>query len=280
MRTLTKLGIGLIVVLLVINAVSLSLLVARQKGQHQPYMLMRIEYLRLKMTDEANYLIARYDIPLIGVFMNAGSGDADIEMWLSWTKDTNIGAIETAIRDSLINALETHLQHLYQLGGWEANPMITCIQKVDDREVDSIVRRVSTRDLKRLGGTLNSPASRGDSNRVPSPTPTAKVVEKGSSTRNIGLQRITADSQLFTDDPEVWIENQGKRVVVSGKVSSAGYGLITLSVGYKSVECKMAQHFTEAELHLLEQQAKNLTIIGTVRMTNVNEIRLQGCRIQ
>lgn len=280
---LTKLGIGIIVVLLVVNAVCLSLLVANLKIQYQPYTMMRIDYLQLLMNDEANFMVAKYDLPLLGVFVQAGDANG-VDLLVSWASDIrNIGDLETVVGDSLADRLETHLRKLYAMHAWTDNPTITCVHMLDSDEVERVKRTVSTRNVERINTPTNA---RGVFKTPKSPTPsevpkrTAKVVQEDKSTNHSGLQRITASSYLFTDDAGVWAKNSGKRVVVSGTVTSARYGIITLSVGYKSVECKMAQHFTDAELTQLERQATNLTIVGTVRMTNENQIRLQGCRIQ
>lgn len=156
---------------------------------------------------------------------------------------------------------------------WATHSTITCIHRIGSQELNRITRRFSTSD------SHITPTRRATSNRESRPASTVQVGEAPSS-QHAGLLRLTSTSHLFTDDPEVWANNSGKRVVVSGTVSSAGYGIITLNVGYKSVECKMAQQFTEAELNQLERQAKALTLVGTVQMTNENKIRLNGCRIQ
>lgn len=59
---LTKLGLGIIAVLFVVSAVSLSLLVARQNSQYLPYRLTRIDYLDIVMKSSANSLLAKYDV--------------------------------------------------------------------------------------------------------------------------------------------------------------------------------------------------------------------------
>ena len=270
---LTKLGIGIIVVLLVVNAVSLSLLVARQKAQHQPYPLTRLEYLQLHLNDAIDGLRGIYGPGLLIASLVAGSGDADLELRIDWSSDTRIGSAEDSVRDVCLDILEHKLRYMHARNAWATHSTITCIHRIGSQEVNRMTRRFSTSDSQL------TPTQRATPNRVNSPESTVQVVEAPSS-QHAGLLRLTATSHLFTNDPEVWVNNSGKRVVVSGTVSSAGYGIITLSVGYKSVECKMAQQFTEAELNQLEQQAKSLTIIGTVRMTNENQIRLQGCRIQ
>ena len=149
---LTKLGIGIIVALFVINAVTLSQILARQKSQYLPFTMTRIDYLSLKIEDYFNYYIGRWDFEAISLSLSPGSGNSDVVMKILWNRNRTpeIGESEKFLRDTLINLLEIELVRMHALKAWEPYPLITCIQVLkDDNEevaVDKVERLVSTSD--------------------------------------------------------------------------------------------------------------------------------------
>ena len=147
---LTKLGIGIIAALLVINAVSLSYIVANQRTQYLPFTITRIDYLRLVMNDYKTDYTTKYDLDLRSILLIPGNNDADIKMLLNWDEDARIGEMQDAIRDAFIKLLEAYLLRMYQLNAWEANPVITCVHKRGETEVDRVIKHVSTTGLTKV----------------------------------------------------------------------------------------------------------------------------------
>lgn len=140
----TKLWIGLIVVLLVGNAVSLSYIVAKQRGQFKPYTLTRLDYLQLKMDDHKIGFVSQFNLALRGLHLYPVNNDTDIEMVLTWDESIRIGAVQDSIRDAFVTLMKTYLKGMYELGDWEANPTIVAIQKIGDDEVTRTVTEVDT----------------------------------------------------------------------------------------------------------------------------------------
>lgn len=193
---LTKLGIGIITALLVINAVSLSYIVANQKAQHLPFDMSRIEYLQLKMDIQSLRYAMRFDLDLLGVFVLPGQTDADIELWVIWNDEVIIDKMENAIRDIFVRFIEDELKKMYRLGAWEANPTIRCIQKNGQDEVNRITQSVSTAESERHSTTQT-------------PTRTRKTWNEGHTATDM-TDSIYTCTELLAQ----WEELGGKAITI------------------------------------------------------------------
>ena len=167
---LSKFWLGMIIAGFIVNVLSLSYIVANNRGQLQPFTMTRIDYLELLMKNHALFYMARYDLKLTSVYLSAGSADSDVELRINWEDDVQVlGRSENIIRDVLVDLLEIEITHMYKLNSWESNPRITCIQKIGDVEVSRIDRRVSTTGVEQVkrfgeqpGPTYSAPKHHSD----------------------------------------------------------------------------------------------------------------------
>lgn len=279
---LSKVWIILIIAVLLVNVLTLSYIVANKKAQYDAYMMTRMDYINIVMDIHANSYTARHQLDLSNVALYAGDADSEVHMEITWGKDTKfIGELENAVRDAFVNILAAELKLMYQLGNWESNPLILCVQKIGYDEVDKIQKRVSTAGAEVLRSPSKSHPMSNTKPKLPGSTPKGQVQvlrnESNTVPRSVqtsNLVRLTADSMLFSDEPDVWLKYRGKRVVVTGRVSFVNYHIVTLTIGDKSVECVMVNDKSAPSPHQV------ITIEGTVEMTNENLIRLKGCVIK
>lgn len=139
---------------LIVNVLSFSYIVANKKGQHQPYTMTRLEYVKLRMKDiELSWKRIYSDLGT--VILSPGTSDADMHMEITWDSSVqSIGLRENTMRDRLVNELASLLKIMHRSGNWEPNPTILCIQSIIDIdtnrnapkvvEINRIQKRVST----------------------------------------------------------------------------------------------------------------------------------------
>lgn len=151
---LSKFWMCVLIAGLIVNVLSLSYIVANKKGQHQPYTMTRLEYVKLQMKDiELSW--KRIYSDLGSVILSPGASDADMHIEITWNPSVqSIGLRENTMRDRLVNELASLLKIMHRSGNWDPNPTILCIQEIiymnKDRnefkavEINRIQKRVST----------------------------------------------------------------------------------------------------------------------------------------
>ena len=106
--------------------------------------------------------------------------------------------------------------------------------------------------------------------------------EEPSANTDLHIPRITADSELFSNDVDISSEWRGRLAQVSGTVIDVNLGThtadVTLLVGNKSVDCEMWAYPDAAVLRDMAKQRQWVTIRGVLVLFNPGEIWLDGCQ--
>ena len=96
------------------------------------------------------------------------------------------------------------------------------------------------------------------------------------------IPRVTADSELFSNDIDIWSEWRGRLAQVSGTVIDVYLGIhtadVTLLVGNKSVDCEIWAYPDAAVLRDMAKQRQWVTIRGVLVSFNPGKLELDGCQ--
>ena len=106
--------------------------------------------------------------------------------------------------------------------------------------------------------------------------------EEPSANTDLHIPRITADSELFSNDFDIRSEWRGRLVEVSGTVIDVYVGThtadVTLLVGNKSVECEMSSYPDAEVLRDMAKQRQWVTIRGVLVSFSPGKLDLDGCQ--
>ena len=106
--------------------------------------------------------------------------------------------------------------------------------------------------------------------------------EEPSANTDLHIPRITADSELFSSDIDIWSEWGGRLAEVSGTVIDVSPGThtahVTLLVGNKSVVCEMWDYPDAEVLRDMAKQRQWVTIQGVFDLFWPGKIWLDGCQ--
>ena len=106
--------------------------------------------------------------------------------------------------------------------------------------------------------------------------------EEPSANTDLHIPRITADSELFSNDADIRSEWDGRLAQVSGTVidviPSTHTAYVTLLVGNKSVVCEMSSYPDAEVLRDMAKQRQWVTIRGVLDSFSPGKIRLDGCQ--
>ena len=108
--------------------------------------------------------------------------------------------------------------------------------------------------------------------------------EEPSANTDLHIPRITADSELFSSDIDIWSEWRGRLAEVSGTVIDVSPGThtayVTLLVGNKSVVCEMWAYPDAEVLRDMAKQRQWVTIQGVLASFRPGKIWLDGCQFR
>ena len=137
--------------------------------------------------------------------------------------------------------------------------LLGCGDSLSEEQIQGILR-----DVEHLGGDENP------------------LSEEPAANTDMHIPRITADSELFSDDVDIWSEWSGRLAQVSGTVIDVIPGThtayVTLLVGNKSVVCEMSSYPDAAVLRDMAKQRQWVTIQGVLDLFRPGKIWLDGCQ--
>ena len=137
--------------------------------------------------------------------------------------------------------------------------LLGCGDSLSEEQIQGILR-----DVEHLGGDENP------------------LSEEPAANTDMHIPRITADSELFSDDLDIWSKWSGRLAQVSGTVIDVIPGThtayVTLLVGNKSVVCEMWAYPDAAVLRDMAKQRQWVTIQGVLDLFGPGKIWLDGCQ--
>ena len=137
--------------------------------------------------------------------------------------------------------------------------LLGCGDSLSEEQIQGILR-----DVEHLGGDENP------------------LSEEPSANTDMHIPRVTADSELFSNDFDIWSEWRGRLAQVSGTVIDVFLWThtadVTLLVGNKSVDCEMWAYPDAAVLRDMAKQRQWVTIRGVLFDFSPGELELDGCQ--
>ena len=137
--------------------------------------------------------------------------------------------------------------------------LLGCGDSLSEEQIQGILR-----DVEHLGGDENP------------------LSEEPSANTDMHIPRVTADSELFSNDIDIWSEWRGRLAQVSGTVIDVYLGIhtadVTLLVGNKSVDCEIWAYPDAAVLRDMAKQRQWVTIRGVLVSFNPGKLELDGCQ--